>query len=193
MEAIIRIDAAKQVSFYTEASGHPYFRSASGHVFEKFFYLWLSSDPDNEISCTAWPGSAQPTGTTRSSNAKSTDRDPVELRRLRPVGLGKAIVLGGEAGATGYKSANEHQTPLGWIPASRSDATFDAIICTDTHIITIQVIIAAKYDLKEKGFESLIKNLPSEFQKDRSWCHVFVTDRNDAAAKLGGKNTSGPR
>jgi hypothetical protein len=188
VEAIASIDAARQVAFYSEASGHPYFRSAFGYVFKKFFYIWLSSDPKNEISCTARPGSAVPTRTTRSSKGKSTARDPVELRHLRPVGLDKVIVHGGDAGEKCYKSANEHQTPFAWIPASRSDASFDAVICTDTHIITIQVTVAAKHDIKDKGLESLTNNLPPGFQKDRSWCHVFVTDRNDAAAKLGGKN-----
>ena len=54
-----------------------------------------------------------------------------------------------------------------------------------THIITIRVIIAATHSMKKQGFDSLIKNLPPEFQKNRSWCHIFVTDRQDAAAKLG--------
>jgi hypothetical protein len=188
VKAIARNDAAKQASFYTEAIDHPYFRSAFDYIFVKFFYLWFSSNPDNEISCTAWPRSAEPTRTTKT---KSTAREPVGLRRLRPVGLDKVIVHGGDADERGYKSANDHQTPFGWIPGSRSDANFDAVICTDTHIIIIQVTGAANHDMKEKGFESLTKNLPSEFQKDRSWCPVFVTDRNDAAAKLGGGGGGG--
>jgi hypothetical protein len=39
--------------------------------------------------------------------------------------------------------------------------------------------------MKKQGFDSLIKSLPPDFQNDRSWCHVFVTDREDAAVKLG--------
>lgn len=187
VKAIARIHADKQASFYTEVTSHnPYFRSAFGYIFEKFFYLWFSSDPDNQVSCTAWPDSesAEPIRTTGST------RDPVALEHLRPVGLDKVIVYGGEASATGYKSANEHQTPFGWIPASRSDATFDALVCTDTHIITIQVVITTKHSIKEKAFERLIKNLPGEFRKDRCWCHVFVTDCKEAATELGRKKYS---
>ena len=113
--------------------------------------------------------------------------EQVELRRLQPVGLDNLkVIVHGEAGATGYKSANQHQTPFGWIPASRSDATFDAVICTaDTNIITIQVTIAAEHSIKVKGIQSLVKNLPSQFRKARNWCHVFVTDDYDNATKLG--------
>jgi hypothetical protein len=37
VEAIARTNAAKQVSFYTEARYHPFFRSAFGYIFEIFF------------------------------------------------------------------------------------------------------------------------------------------------------------
>jgi len=90
-------------------------------------------------------------------------------------------------GESGYMSAKHRQTPFAWIPASRADASFDAVICTDTHIITIQATVSAKHDMKPIGFERLKKNLPDAFQKVQSWCHVFVTDRDDAAAKLGRK------
>ena len=185
VQAIAKIDAAKQVSFYTETSGHPYFRSAFGYIFKKVFYLWLSSDPDNEIRCTAWPSSAEPTRSTRSTETNSITLEQVKLCHLRPVGINRVAVYRGE---TAFESANKHLTPFAWIPASRSTSTFDAVICTDTHIITIQVTIAATHTVNHKGFDSLMKNLPDGFHKKRSWCHVFVTDRDDVAAKLGGKH-----
>ena len=85
-------------------------------------------------------------------------------------------VHGGDSGANGYKSANRHKTPFAWIPASRSDATFDAVICTDTCIFTIQATVAAKHSVNAKGFETLERYLPKKFQKARKWCHVFVTN-----------------
>jgi hypothetical protein len=186
VKAIARIDAAKQVSFYAEASCHPFFRSTFGYIFEKHFYLWLSSDPDNDISCTAWPRSAEPTRPTRSTRPKA--QEPAEVPRrcwLRPVGFDKVIVHGGESDATGYKSANKHQTPFCWIPASRSDAIFDAVICTGKEMITIQVTVAAEHTMNKKSIQSLVKNLPTKFRKARSWHHVFVTDHHDNAMKLG--------
>jgi len=63
VEAIARTDAARQVLFCIEASNHPFFRGAFGYVFEKNLYLWLSSNPDNEIPCTAWPRLEEPTRT----------------------------------------------------------------------------------------------------------------------------------
>jgi hypothetical protein len=94
------------------------------------------------------------------------------------------IVHGGEAGTKGYPATNQYQTPFAWIPALRSDANFDAVMCTDTHIVTVQVTVAAKHSMNEKGFESLLTNLPPNFQKQRSWHHVFVTDHPDTAVKL---------
>jgi hypothetical protein len=172
VKAIASIDAAKQASFYSKASNHPFFRGAFGYVFEKYFYVWLSSSSDNELLCTA---------------ATPVAHGQVEQLHLRPVGLEKVIVHGGESGGRGYKAANKHQTPFGWIPASRSDATFDAVICTSTHIFTIQVIVAAKHSVNAEGFEKLQKYLPKRFRKARSWCHVFVTNHPDTAAKLRGK------
>ena len=183
MEAISRTNATQQVSFYAEASSYPFFRSEFGYIFENYFYRWLASDPYNKIPCTAWPRSTVSTEATRST-AHEQDQQ-VELHRLQPVGLDKVIVHGGDADARGYKSANEYRTPFSWIPASRLDAAFDAVICTDTNIITIQVTNAAEQSIKEKGIQSLVKNLPNEYRKARSWCHVFVTDYHDNATKLG--------
>ena len=173
--AVSNIDAARQISFYFKASGDPYFRGAFGYVFEKLFYVWLSSNSGNELLCTP----ALPSG---SAKSRSTDLDP-EWFCIQPVGWERVIVHGGEAGARGYKAANQYRIPFCWIPASRSDTTFDAILCTDAHIVTIQVTIAAKHSVEEKGFERLEAYLPKKFQK-RSWHHVLVTDRSDTADAL---------
>ena len=173
-EEIARMDAANQVSFYTQASTHPYFRSTFGYVFEKYFYVWLSSKTNHELLCTA----AEP-GYTAHERAESI--------RLRPVGWEKVIIHHGDAGEKGYKAANQYQTPFCWIPASRSEATFDAVICNEKEIITIQVTVARKHSVKPGGFNNLKKYLPSKFQANRHWRHVFITSHPDTAAKLRAK------
>jgi hypothetical protein len=180
----------EQASFYSQASSHPFFRSTFGYIFEKFFYVWLSSTTDNELLCTQAPASSQSRSAppakpkSRSAKSRSTAHEQVEQLRLQPVGWAKVNVHGGDSGANGYKSANRHKTPFAWIPASRSDATFDAVICTDTRIITIQVTVAAKHSVNTKGFETLERLLPKKFQKARKWCHVFVTNHPNTALQL---------
>jgi hypothetical protein len=49
------------------------------------------------------------------------------------------------------------------------------------------VTVDAEQSMKEKGFTTLSNILPKEFQKHRKWCHVFITDCADTAAKLGRK------
>ena len=107
-----------KLRFTLEASKHPFFRGAFSYLFEKFFHVWFYSNPADELSlsCTTW-----------SSCAESTAKPLC----LNPVGWEKVIVQG-ELGTKGYRSANEHRIPFGWIPASRSDATVDAVICTHT-------------------------------------------------------------
>ena len=183
--AIATIDAAKQISFYSQASGHPFFRGAFGYVFEKYFYVWFSSiplanhDDNSELLSTLAP--SQPR-----SNA---------LKRLplQPVGWEKVIVHGGVSGERGYKTANKHEVPFGWIPSPRSDASFDAVMCTKTHIVTIQVTVAASHTINPNGFEALATYLPKKFQKERKWAHVFVTNHPDTASKLGRKKYTVPR
>ena len=156
-------------------SKHPFFRGAFSYLFEIFFRVWFYSNPANalSLSCTTW-----------SSCAESTAKPLC----LNPVGWEKVIVQG-ELGTKCYRSANELQIPFGWIPASRSEATFDAVICTHTEIITIQVTVAVKDGVKGKGFESLVAIPPKEFQKARRLCH----SSSQIAATVGKKNTCGRR
>ena len=182
VKAVAKINAAKRVSLYTRASNHPSFRSAFGYVFKMFYYIWLSSDPDdpdNKLSCTASPRSVRST--------RSTTRQQKPLY-LQPIGHENVIVHGGEAGKDGYKSANRRQIPFAWIPASRSDASFDAVMCTQNDIITIHVTVAADHSVKAAGCAGLKNNLPKKLRESRRWSHVFVTDNEDTAAKLRSKN-----
>ena len=38
--------------------------------------------------------------------------------------------------------------------------------------------------MKPDGFERMLHYLPEKFERDRSWCHVFVTDCDDNAVSL---------
>ncbi|KAI0265733.1 hypothetical protein BGY98DRAFT_1034491 [Russula aff. rugulosa BPL654] len=123
--------------------------------FLKILLRWLSSTTDNELLCTQAPASSQSRSAPPAKpKSRSTAHEQVEQLRLQPVGWAKVNVHGGDSGANGYKT--------------RSDATFDAVICTDTRIITIQVT----------------RLLPKKFQKARKWCHVFVTNHPNTALQL---------
>ena len=124
----------------------------------------------------------------RTTRTTRTTTHEQKLPYLQPVGYENVIVHGGEAGKDGYKSANRRQISFAWIPASRSDASFDAVMCTQNDIITIQVTVAATHSVKATGFERLKKYLPKKFKESRRWSHVFVTDHDDTAAKLRRKN-----
>ena len=185
VKAVAKINAAKRVSLYTRASNHPSFRSAFGYVFKKVYYIWLSSDPDdpdNKLSCTASPRSVR---SVRSVRSTTRQQKPLYLQS---VGYKNVIVHGGEAGKDGYESADQHPLPFAWIPASHLDASFDAVMCTQNDIITIQVTIAATHSVEATGFKWLQSYLPKKFKDSRRWSHVFVTDNKGTAAKLRRKN-----
>ncbi len=178
--AIASLDAAKQISFYSQASSHPFFRSAFGYIFEKYFYIWFSlADHDNELLSTL-------------ASSRPGSRAPKKIR-LQPIGEEKLIIYGGESGKNGYKTANKRELPFGWIPSSRSDASFDAVMCTAKYIFTFQVTVASNHSMNETGFKSLAKNLPKKFQRGKTWVHVFVTNHPGTAAALAIKKYTVPK
>jgi len=166
MKAIAEFDAAKQASFYDQASGHFHLQRAMGYIFEKYFYIWLSlnASAKNGLSCTA----------IRSGKAKSK-RFKADSLRLYPVGNDNITVSSVETFLGRVNS--QRATSFAWIPDSRTQATFDAIIFTRDRIVTIQVTVADKHSMDPKGFEEMEKYLLKKFQDTRIWCHVFVTDR----------------
>jgi len=66
----------------------------------------------------------------------------------------KLFVINGDSNFADVKD-----TPFGWLPASRVFPSFDAVICTDKYIITIQLTVSSEHSMSPEG-----------------WCHVFVTD-----------------
>ncbi len=162
MKEVIQSDAAKQASFYVQASRHLYLRGVSGYIFEQYLYTWLSlgANADNVLSCTA----VQP------GKAKSTKS---KVLRLQPVGKDNVTI---SSAKSFYEQVDKKRAPsFAWIPDPRMQATFDAMIFTHDSIVTIQVTIANNHSMKP-GFEEMEEHLPKTFKKNRAWFHVFITD-----------------
>ncbi|KAI0245653.1 hypothetical protein BJV78DRAFT_1287359 [Lactifluus subvellereus] len=60
----------------------------------------------------------------------------------------------------------------------------DAIICTDTHIITIQTTVSSRHEVNAEQFKKIQEAFPKSFRNARRWCHVFVTDYGEYAEAL---------
>ena len=82
------------------------------------------------------------------------------------------------------KKADDLQTPFGLLPILKSFAFADAIICTDKYIISIKVTISSTIKVDRIGLKRVKNNLPSQFQANREWIHVFVIDDEDKAIRL---------
>ena len=82
------------------------------------------------------------------------------------------------------KKADDLQTPFGLLPILKSFAFADAIICTNKYIISIKVTISSTIKVDRIGLKRVKNNLPSQFQANRKWIHVFVIDDEDKAIRL---------
>ena len=184
MKEIAKLDTAAQVSFYRQASNLLGFEETWEYMFKTYFLVWLCSTEQDALSCTAT--SAKPS--TLSKRSTSTTDDQAELR-LKPLGLEKVFTISGDSN---FQKARDSDTPFGWLPASRFDSrilfSFDAIICTDKNIITIQLTVSSEHAMKPDCFERLKQYLPATFERTRTWCHVFVTDCNANAILLRKRN-----
>lgn len=166
MKEIARFDAAQQASFYFQASGHSHLQGALGYIFERYVYLWLFLDANagEGLPCTA----------VQSGKGKSTTSKP-DLLSLLPVGKDNVTV----SSTSFFKDVNNKRAaPFAWIPDSRMQPTYDAIIFTHDHIITIQATVADNHSMNPKGFETMKALLSDDFQNTRKLCHVFITDRS---------------
>ena len=105
--------------------------------------------------------------------------------RLQPLGRDKVTVFSGDSSFT---KVNDFATPFGFLPASRTFPFFDAVIFTDKNIITIQLTVSSTHTMKPDGFELLKQYLPAKFEKTRTRCHVFVTDRDANATSMRKQN-----
>jgi hypothetical protein len=193
MKEVAKLDAAAQVSFYRQASTLLRFKETWEYMFETYFFVWLySTERADVLSCTAKSStSAKPSRSSkRIKHSTSTTDDQAELR-LQPLGRAKVFVISGDSN---FQKARDSDTPFGWLSASRFDSrtfpSFDAIICTDKNIITIQLTVSesSRHTIKPDCFERLKQYLPATFERTRTWCHVFVTDCNENATLLRKRN-----
>jgi hypothetical protein len=139
-----RIDM--QVSFYSQASRSPRFEGSMGYVFEKFVYAWLSSNPaERELVCRA------------------ADPNAVERIRLKPIGRDRLHIITGTK-RLGEAKEPEDKLPFGWILASESFPSVDAIVCVDTHVITIQLTTTSNHYANEKDLGQIKECLPDKIR-----------------------------
>jgi hypothetical protein len=123
--AVAELDAAAQLNFYTQTSRHPWFRSSSGYILEKFVCTWLFSNPTSEGLLYT------PADTTKA-----------ETFILHPVGSESVLVF---KRCEALPRAQDHTTS-GWLPAAQNFPSIDAIIFTDGLIVTIQSVITPTHD-----------------------------------------------
>ncbi|KAI0250344.1 hypothetical protein BJV78DRAFT_1283292 [Lactifluus subvellereus] len=161
--AIKELDAAKQVNFFHTISKHPSLGASVGYVFEKFVYAWFFAPPKlEELPCTP--------------------RSPGLLRPLHTIPVCKEVMV--FSGMSTFESASKHKTPFCWLPTSQVFPVTDAIICTNTHIITIQSTVSSHHDLNVEQFKKIQAAFLKSFQHNRQWCHVFITNEEDKAKAL---------
>ena len=165
---IVKHDATHRAWFYQQASDLPQFQGTVGYVFKKYFTAWLYSKHSDPLRCTP----------------KFPQRSVTNLI-LTPVGHESVYVVSGDSA---FGETEDKPLPFAWLPAQRNFPTFDAIICTSEHIITIQATVASEHTMSPKGYERLNKYLPREFGRARTWHHIFLTDCKGSATSLRRQN-----
>jgi hypothetical protein len=160
--SVKHLDAAKQVNFFYQISKHPWLGAAVGYVFEKVVYTWLFAHPTSKgLPCTAHsPGSPKPL-------------------RFIPV-CERVFVF---SGITTFRKADEYETPI-CLPISQAFPVSDAIICTNTHFITVQLTVFARHNANPENFTLIQDAFPKLFRRSRQWRYVFITDDEDKAKAL---------
>jgi hypothetical protein len=176
--AVAELNAAAQVNFYTQMSKHPWFKSSSGYIFEKFVFTWLFSNPTSEgLLCTP------------ADTADTTDTAAPEPFTLYPVGSESVFVF---EGCKALTRAQDHTTS-GWLPAALNFPSIDAIIFTDGLIVTIQSTISSTHDAKDIGFKQIAQGFKKALRYFRSlqWRHIFVTHSDENAQQLRSQSLPG--
>ncbi|KAI0294602.1 hypothetical protein B0F90DRAFT_1821170 [Multifurca ochricompacta] len=151
----------KQLEFYNLISSHKHFRGSAGFMFEMFVYASLSSKGHSTgegLVCTAVH-----------SNSPS---------------LTIPVCGGWSPFTSNPEDVGDHETPFCLKPDAQNFPTADAIICTNEHVITIQATIADTHSAKVTGFYQVFDGLPPKYRNNRTWCHVFVTDKGGTAKNL---------
>ena len=172
IKEITFLNAVAQASFYHKTSILP----AWEDMFKIYFLVWLhSTEQSNKLKCTA----KSPAKSLKRKRGRQLNNNPEELS-LQPLGRNKLI----KGGISKFGKVKDSNTPFGWLPSSSIFPSFDAVICTHDRIITIQLTVSPSHSMNDDGFKQLEENLPAKFKNKRTWCHVFVADRDMDAISL---------
>jgi len=161
-EAAAAADPFRRVKFYKMMTIRPGFESSALYILQSFFCAWFfNCQKSPNIRCSAAPG------TRPRFSVLPTCEDVHRITKF-----------------SSLKKADDLQTPFGWLPIFKSFAFADAIICTDKYIITIKVTVSSAIKVDRIGLKHMKNNLPSQFQANRKWIHVFLIDDEDKAIRL---------
>ncbi|KAH9064626.1 hypothetical protein EDB87DRAFT_1598434 [Lactarius vividus] len=156
-------DRAMRLSFYKQISGHAWFSTSAGRIFEAHVLIWSRyASAEDCLPCT-----------------RAVEASPL----LTIPSCGKNMEFFSKADDL-KNMVDEHERRKCLVPVSATFPTLDAIFITHEFVITVQMTIASEHDAKKIGFEKVYKNLPSSVLAKRQKCHVFLTDTEDKANLL---------
>jgi hypothetical protein len=164
--------AHERINFYRTISGQPLFKASTGQMFEIFVMSWLASPSgSNEkfLPCTPRPAATPPPAI-----------------RICAYGQERTSFF---SSSTALKEKAKMDKPLCLLPTTSQIFTaVDAIILTETAIITVQVTVTISHkhsaNLKD-DFIEIKKSIPRDIiEKCKWWCHVLITDEQVKAKAL---------
>ncbi|KAH9048862.1 hypothetical protein EDB84DRAFT_1574436 [Lactarius hengduanensis] len=162
-------DRAMRLSFYKQISGHAWFSTSAGRIFETHVLIWSrytsAEKAENCLQCTP-----------------AVDASPL----LSIPACGKNMEFFSKAEDL-KDMVDEHEHRRCLVPVSQTFPTIDAIFITHKSVITVQMTVASKHSAKIVGFDKVYNNLPSSVLAKRQKCHVFLADTEDKANLLRGQ------
>ncbi|KAF8260034.1 hypothetical protein EI94DRAFT_1749735 [Lactarius quietus] len=156
---------AGRQEFYKTIRGDPLFSSLERHLFKIHILLWFwhaRTSPEEHLMCNDDVGyGPQISISACPGNLKFFSR-PEDLQKM------------------------DHPTsPMCLVPTSPMFPTIDAVVLTDSNVITVHITIAPNCDSKEPEFDLIYDNIPADMLVERPGrYHVFITDREFNAKSL---------
>ncbi len=155
----------ERIKFYHTISKQPGFKASAGTMFKRFFLSWLTSNPHLNV---------EPLHCSPAIACQSDLQIPV-------CGEEQTNIF---SSLTALRNINVDKLPLCLLPASQNFTAIDAIIFTNQLIITVQVTISKKHNVKKGGLTNIERSISPEIRKDRKWCHAFITDNEGKTVSL---------
>jgi hypothetical protein len=162
-QAVADVDIAKQGNFFTLISSHPWFKSSSGYLFEKYIHTVLTapSAPGEGLMCKV---------------VRSSDDSPLEIPKCSLV-----VALNG---ITSLRDSHQHSLPFYWRPTIQSFPFVDAIICTSTHVILLQCTVSANHGANAEALTKILNAFRRTFLRGRRVALVWTVDKDATAMRL---------